>query len=56
MQLKSKFVGCFRRTSVCSDPVILKHVFKFKIIWRDKTPHSEIAMGLLKATSLNGLK
>ena len=46
----------FSRTSVCSDPIILKHVFQIKKNVRKYAPFPQDIIDFFKPISPNGLK
>ena len=46
----------FRRTSICSDPILLRYVFKLKRNLRQHKPHSKIVLDMLKPTDQYQLK
>ena len=53
---KDNLEDIFRRISVCSDPLILKHAFKIKRNLRKKIPYSKEVSQNLKSTGPYSLK
>ena len=52
---KDNLYDVFWRTSVCSDPLLLKNVFKFKKNLRKREPFPQSVLDLLKPTGENSM-